>query len=165
VNEPNEPNVPMVDVDTGLLTENYFRVALPQRVATARRLLRPLAVVLISAASAPSPRPRGDGDVALEVTRALQASLRESDTACRLSDRTFALVLEDTLENGAVWAVERLRRLLDQKGAPVTVWAGIACYPAHGLDASEVYDQARTALAGAISWPTSRIEVAVTQPD
>ena len=32
--------------ESGLLNEEYFRAALPNRVATARRVLRPISVVL-----------------------------------------------------------------------------------------------------------------------
>jgi GGDEF domain-containing protein len=90
-------------------------------------------------------------------------TLRESDTACRLDDGTFALILEDTPENGAVWTVERVRRLLADDGADIVIWAGVASYPAHALEAPALLVLAEKALAGAREWPQSRIEVALPE--
>ena len=41
-----------------------------------------------------------------------------------------------------------------------TLWAGIACYPAHGFDTNEILGQAEVALGSARDWPQDRIEVA-----
>ncbi|MCK7470616.1 MAG: GGDEF domain-containing protein [Desulfomicrobium escambiense] len=40
------------------------------------------------------------------MAEAIRETLREADIACRLDDGTFAVILEDTPENGAVWTVE-----------------------------------------------------------
>ena len=142
------------DPETGLLSGPYFRATLPHRVATARRVLRPISIVLVRL---------GHGDVARQVAFALLDTLRESDTACRLDERSFALILEDTPENGAVWTVERLRRLLLEQGTDVIVWAGVASYPAHALEAVELLELAEKALAQAREWSQSRIEVALPE--
>ena len=140
--------------ESGLLNEEYFRAALPNRVATARRVLRPISVVLARIASPEHAR---------QVAFALLDTLRESDTACRLDDGGFALILEDTPENGAVWTIERLRRLLSDQGTDVIVWAGIASYPAHALEAPALVALAEQALADAQQWNQSRIEVALPE--
>ena len=41
-----------------------------------------------------------------------------------------------------------------------TLWAGIACYPAHAFDAWELFDRAAKALEAAREWHQDRIEVA-----
>lgn len=142
------------DGDSGLLNEEYFRAALPNRVATARRVLRPISIVLVRI---------DDHSVAPQVGASLLETLRESDTACRLDDGGFALILEDTPENGAVWTMERLRRLLIEQGSDVVVWAGIAAYPAHALEAAVLLGLAERALADACQWTQSRIEVALPE--
>jgi diguanylate cyclase (GGDEF)-like protein len=98
------------------------------------------------------------------MVEAVLGTVRESDTACRLEDGTIALILEDTPENGAVWTVERLRRAVtDLTGAEVTLSAGVACYPAHALEAEELLARASGALASAQEWPQHRIEIALPE--
>jgi GGDEF domain-containing protein len=139
------------DDDSGLLNEAYFRAALPNRVATARRVLRPISIAVLHVSNP---------DATPATAFALLDTLRESDTACRLEDGRFALVLEDTPEDGAVWTVERVRRLLDDQGVSATVWAGVASYPAHALEAADLLRLAEEALVKARDWTDSRIEVA-----
>jgi hypothetical protein len=44
-----------------------------------------------------------------------------------------------------------------------TLWAGIACYPAHAFDAWELFDRAGQALDAAQEWHQDRIEVATAE--
>lgn len=87
--------------------------------------------------------------------------MRDADTACRMDDGRFALVLEDTPENGAIWTVERVRRRLAEAAPGQTLWAGVACYPAHAFDSDEILAQTEQALQAAREWRQDRIEVAV----
>jgi len=148
------------DPESGLLNEAYFQAALPNRVATARRVLRPLSIALLSLGDAEARPGRCAPDLAQRVAEGLMETLRESDTACRTADGGFALVLEDTPEDGAIWTVERLRRLLADRGEDLTLWAGIASYPAHALEPPDLLSCARRALSLAGEWSQSRIEVA-----
>ena len=142
------------DPESGLLNDAYFRAALEQRVAAARRLLRPFSIVLIELSI-------GTPETTRQVAGALGETLRESDTACRLDSGGFGLLLEDTPENGAVWTVERVRRALGLgRPMPPVMWAGVASYPAHALEAAQVRDRAHRALTLARDWMTGRIEVA-----
>lgn len=149
----------LADLETGLFNEGFFHVVLETRIASARRHLRPLAVVLIDVVHGlPDHEPQpveasGVADVLME-------TLRDADTACRLRNGYFALLLEDTPETGAIWTVERIRRQLVADQAAVTVWAGIACYPAHALTIETVLDAADQALVAAREWRQDRIEVA-----
>jgi len=148
------PDAALRDPDSGLLNEAYFRAALPNRVATARRVLRPISIVLARL---------GRVEHARQVAFGLLDTLRESDTACRLDDGGFALILEDTPENGAVWTVERVRRLLADQGTEAVLWAGVASYPAHALEPPTLLALAERALADAMQWEQSRIEVALPE--
>ena len=153
-----EANV-LTDGASGLLSEGYFTVALDARISTARRNLKPVAVVLIEVITGlDSPRPK-PADPA-RVAESINATIRESDTACRLLDGGYALVLEDTSENGAIWTVERIRRHMASNDPGLTMWAGVACYPAHGFTTDEVLDRADLALDMAREWRQDRIEVA-----
>ena len=151
----------LTDADSQLFSEAYFRVALDARIASARRHLRPVAIALIdineglATASSPAPPSRA--------AESIRQTVRDADTACRLADGTFAIILEDTPENGAVWTVERVRRNLVSRFGNHTMWAGVACYPAHAFSTDELLDQARQALASAKEWKQDRIEVAIAE--
>ena len=156
----------VTDTETGLFNEQFFMVTLEKRVSAARRGLRPLAVVLIDVVGdlgdgASGPRP---GD-AKAVAGALLETLRDADTACRLDNHQFAVILEDTPENGAVWTIERVRRRLADQQSGQTMWAGVACYPAHAFDSSQILGQAQIALNSAKDWRQDRIEVASAPDD
>jgi len=150
----------LADPDTGLLGERYFVITLEARVAAARRHLRPLALILLEAVHDPTGVASAiDATVAADVVR---ETLRDADTLCRLHNGRYAILLEDTPENGAIWTVERIRRRLSEQLEDVTVWAGVACYPANGFDGPEVLDRAREALEQAREWRQDRTEVADT---
>jgi GGDEF domain-containing protein len=59
-----------------------------------------------------------------------------------------------------VWTVERIRRNLVSRFGHHTLWAGVACYPAHAFDSGELMAQVRLALETAKEWKQDRIEVA-----
>ncbi len=150
----------LADPDTGLLGERYFVITLEARVAAARRHLRPLALILLEAVHDPTgTAPSIDATIAADVIR---ETLRDADTLCRLHNGRYAILLEDTPENGGIWTVERIRRRLGEQLDDVTVWAGIACYPANGFDGPEVLDRAREALEQAREWRQDRTEIADT---
>lgn len=155
---------PLTDEITGLFSESFFAVALDSRVAAARRHLRPVAVVLIEVVEGlPNDQPQPT-DATL-VAEAVSFTLRESDTACRLEQGEFALLLEDTPENGAIWTVERIRRHLAESNPKLTLWAGVACYPAHAFSPGELLNAADAALTAAKDWRQDRIEVALAAAD
>ncbi len=150
----------LADPQTGLFSEGYFRVALDARISAARRHLRPVAVVILDVVQgldSGHPTPSNPKLVA----ESIAATVRDADTACRMDDGRFALVLEDTPENGAIWTVERIRRRLAESAPGQTLWAGVACYPAHAFDSDEILAQTELALGAAREWRQDRIEVAV----
>lgn len=149
----------ITDADSGLLNETYLRAALVGRVHNARRHLRPLAYCIVHVGRDPD-TPGTHEPSADRVAAILDETLRDADTSCRLDDGRFGLLLEDTPEDGAVWTLERVRRNITEHLPGVTVWAGIATYPAHATDSDELAATARDALARAREWQQSRIEVA-----
>ncbi len=149
----------LVDPFSGLYTESYLLVALEARIAAARRRLRPISLVLLEVVDGMRQGRPTNADPRA-VARALRDTLREADTAGRLTDGRYALVLEDTNENGAVWTIERLRTTLASTRPGFTTWAGVSCYPAHGFTLTEILDGAESALTLAREWRQDRIEVA-----
>jgi hypothetical protein len=128
------------DPASGLFSEAMLRALLPSRVATARRTLRQLGLILVSVTDGPGP-----DQVADEVRRAI----RDSDMAARLDDGTIAIVLEFTPSEGCLVVVERLQRRITEDHPGSHVRSGVACYPAHAISAEELVDVAQQALARA----------------
>jgi len=149
----------LTDVTTGLFNHDYFLVALDSRIAAARRHLRPVAVALVDVVEGRNGESRPAADATVVAT-GLRDTLRESDTATRLRDGRFGIVLEDTPENGAIWTMERVRRRLVELDPELTMWAGVACYPAHAFDVDAIIERAENALEAARDWHQDRIEVA-----
>ena len=154
----------LTDPRTGLFSESFFNVAMESRVAAARRHLRPVAVVLLEVVEGLSHGDPHEAEASI-IAESITVTLREADTACRLRNGSFALLLEDTPENGAIWTVERIRRQLLGLKAGLTLWAGVACYPAHAFSTEELMKAADSALVSAKEWRQDRIEVATAALD
>ncbi|MBW3556079.1 MAG: diguanylate cyclase [Actinobacteria bacterium] len=155
----------VLDPETGLPDIRFFEVVLENRIASARRHLCPVTVVLIDF----TPHPNQRLSVAVAAFTALvRQTLREADVVCRIAPRTFALLLEDTNEAGGVWAAERLQVAMakDPVGA-AGLAAGVAGYPTHGLHWTEVLVRARAALIRALAAETGHglgsVEVATVE--
>jgi diguanylate cyclase (GGDEF)-like protein len=154
---------PYVDATTGLLDARYFEPALQSRVAAARRLLRPVSVVLLQVERGTDGAGAGmNRDAVMRSFAAvLSSTLREADTACRLEGDRFALILEDTPEGGGVWAAERIRAGFARDGGPVQLLsAGVAAYPSHALDADDLLERAQRALGRARASGRGQVEIA-----
>jgi hypothetical protein len=149
----------LLDPTTGLYAQPFFLAALSWRVIACRRVLRPLAFTQLEVVDGlPDGLPvASDPRV---VTAMIRATLRTSDVAARLADGTYGLMLEDTPEDGAVWAVERLRRSLATRPGGRVLRAGVACYPGHALTPTDIVVAAQKAFTTAREWPQDRIEVA-----
>jgi diguanylate cyclase (GGDEF)-like protein len=132
----------LVDEETGLLDGRYFRVALEQRVAAARRKLQPLAVMLVEIDNEhQSPLSF------VEQAEVVCETLREADTSCRIGATRLGLILEETTEFGAVFAIERIRMAVNRAGGDEErLWAGVAGYPSHSLDSTQLLERAELAL-------------------
>lgn len=148
----------LLDEATALLDGRYFQPALTSRVAAARRLLRPVSLVLLELEADPA----GDPDAAARtLAEVLRRTLREADTACRLTPTRFGLILEDTPEGGGVWAAERVRAGYARAGGRVELLsAGVAAYPSHALDAGDLLARAERALERAKATGRGQVEVA-----
>ena len=166
---PRQAVPALIDEETGLPDERFFALAVEGRVATARRRLWPVTMVLLEVSLRPECQDRrARAKAHAEFSSLLRRTLRESDVVCRLNDTGFALVLEDTTEEGAVWVVERVQIAMAQAGgAARRVAAGVASYPVHGLDVDHVRAQAEAALTRACAAGQGRGlgQVEVAQPD
>ncbi|MGV3759335.1 MAG: hypothetical protein ACO1PW_07290 [Actinomycetota bacterium] len=153
----------LLDPITHLYAEPFFLATTSWRLGACRRVLRPLAVALLEVVDGLPKGPVVPSEPKV-VAAMVRQTLRASDVGARLYDGTYGLLLEDTPEDGAVWAVERLRRALDARPGSRVLRAGIACYPGQALTAVEMLGAAQRALTSARQWPQDRIEVALAEP-
>lgn len=153
----------LLDPSSGLFAEPFFTATLNRRLAASRRVLRPFAVALFEVVDG---LPRGPivHSNPKVVAAMAENTMRHADVAARLGDGSYGLLLDDTPEDGALWAVERLRRSLDSRPGVRGLRAGIACYPGSSLTAVGLLRAAQQALAAAREWPQDRIEVAPPSP-
>lgn len=150
------------DPVTGLVAEPYFHLTLDQRMASARRHLQPLSLVVFELDGFERVRPELRDQALRLFGGILRRTLRESDTACRYGELAVAALLEDTPESGAAIAAERIRRTVS--ASPVTRYlhlsTGIACYPTHALEAPDLLQRSVQALAAARARGRDQVEIA-----
>jgi|GEM_PF-1241469 len=156
------------DEESGLLSKSFFPVYLEQRITAARRTLRPVSLVIfeLDGLDTNDSRSPSDRDFYISaVGDVVKRTLRESDCAFRVDENIFAAVMDDTTESGAVWAAERVRGVLHTGALAgrVTVSAGVACYPSHCLEPSELIDSATKALQAAKARGVDQVEIAAEQ--
>lgn len=157
----------LLDAETGLPDLPFFTLALEGRVAAARRHLWPVTVLLVEIGLAPECETgRARAGAIAGFADVLRSTLREADIACRTSTTRFAVVLDDTAEEGGVWTAERIQVALSGDVSKVCrMAAGVASYPTHGLEAGDVLTRAQAALARACASPAGRglgpVEVAL----
>ncbi|MCU1369885.1 MAG: diguanylate cyclase protein [Ilumatobacteraceae bacterium] len=163
---PDEPRSgdDITDPSTGVFTQIFFDASLGKRISAARRGLRPLTVAMVEVVERV-----GEPDMAhtapKPVADILVETLREADTVARMDSGVFAVLLEDTPENGAIWTLERIRRRISEDLPGCTVRAGMSCYPAYAFDAAQLVDQSLGALEAAREWRQDRIEVTTSTPE
>lgn len=139
----------------------YFAMTLFQRVASARRALRPLSLVLIEPVGLEGVPADQTAEALTLLGGALRAALRECDIACRYGEAIAAALLEDTSEEGAVQAMTRLHvALADGPQVLRDLSIAVACYPSHALDARTLLERAVEALEFARGSGSGQVEVA-----
>lgn len=164
---PDELTGDAFDPVSGLLRERFIAVLIQQRVAGARRRLHPVAVVALEADGVRG-RAQADVDAAMAALGGVvRDTLREADCACRVGDVVVIAALDDTTEEGARIAIERIQSglRLATGDIGITVSAGIACYPTHALEAPDLVARAGQALLDARAAGISRVAVAAPTAD
>lgn len=132
------------DALTGLLNRRAFDALLAEETDRARRLNRPLAVVVLDLdhfkkVNDTRGHPAGDAVLAV-VARALESEVRTIDKVARIGGEEFAVLLMETDASEGFAVAGRLvkavrgRQVVVNDGGPltVTVSAGVAALPLHG---------------------------------
>ena len=143
------------DPETGLATYPVFRAILESKVATARRRLWPVTIVQIqlSFLDQISPTREEISAAVVSFSSLLKLTLREADVISRIGNARFALILEDTDEEGSAWVAERIQVAQVKAGSTVIhkISAGVAGYPSNGSVPGELFTRSTMALEHALA--------------
>lgn len=168
------PRMDIVDPETWSYSYPFFLFRLRQEMSRARRVGTPLAVAMINVnhrESLDNVSPHGRAEALVRVSILFDTHLRMEDTAARLDDMTFALLLPDTAEADAVRMIEALRARIASAVLGITEHrepmranpaAGVVEYRGDAVSEQELLERARRALQGAETTPTGRTEAFTT---
>src|SRR5256714_188097 len=139
---------------TGLFNHRYFQDRLRAELVRTNRSGEPLAVAMLDLDEfkrVNDVHGHGTGDeVLVRVAELLLAEFRASDVVCRVGGEEFGVIMPSCDSAAALHAVERIHeRLARELFAPVgplSVSAGLASAPAHGMNARELIASAEAAM-------------------
>lgn len=164
------------DPVTGLYNRRYLEESLEREISRARRQHQPLAIVMIDIDhfkhfNDTYGHEAGDAILA-EVGKLLISEVRADDIPCRYGGEEFCLVMPGATLDVAQARAESLRLAVKslrvnargQTLGPITLSAGVACFPTHGLSSAAVVNAADAALYQAKSSGRDRIETAISPP-
>jgi diguanylate cyclase (GGDEF)-like protein len=158
---------------TGLWNYRYFTMTVTKEIERASRFGRPLSLLMLDLdhfkdVNDSFGHQRGDA-VLVELAGRIRAEARDVDTVARYGGEEIVVILPETDEAGARQAAERICAAVRRKpfGDPgqlpihLTVSAGVAVYPLHGVSASQLLANADAALyeakhAGRDTWRVSK---------
>lgn len=159
------------DTLTGLLN----RRGLNEAMALLQAAETPLAIVALDIDHFKAVNDRHGHAAGDQALRALATLLtegsRQGDTVARSGGEEFIVLMPGAPQTAAVASAERLRRRLARLGteaglpAPITLSAGVACYPTHGATLDEVIQRADRALYYAKNHGRNMVCVADDQAD
>ncbi|MEP0798583.1 diguanylate cyclase [Funiculus sociatus] len=143
---------------TDLFNRRYLKESLEQEIHRARCKQQPLGIIILDIDDFKKFNDtygHEAGDAVLrEVGLFLQKNIRKGDIACRYGGEEFTLILPEAPLDVVLERAQQLREKIKQlqvnyHGQPlgtITLSLGVACFPEHGLTASETIQAADTAL-------------------
>ncbi|MGA3212329.1 MAG: diguanylate cyclase [Terriglobales bacterium] len=155
---------------TGIFNRRFFEMRVLEELERARRHRLELSVIMIDVDGFKLLNDELGhllGDEALrQITTVFSQQVRKADVVCRYGGDEFAILLPETSGKNACVTAEKLRAAVAAwtfpgVPSPLTISAGIACFPEHGNSRDELIEAADKALYGA---KTSGRDRAVFEP-
>ncbi|MDO8494137.1 MAG: GGDEF domain-containing protein [Deltaproteobacteria bacterium] len=151
----------LVDELTSVYNRRHFGQVMQIEWKRSVRFHRPLSLLMIDADHFKKyndtyGHPKGD-QVLKAIGKLLLGNLREVDTVARFGGEEFVILLPDTDKKGALSVAEKLRKLVEQNIAAVTVSIGVATYPDDVKEMDDLIDHADIALYQAKDYGRNRV--------
>jgi diguanylate cyclase (GGDEF)-like protein len=158
----------LFDVVTQLRNHRYFQVRLREELARSRRHGRPTALLILDLDNFKRVNDQFGHAVGDQVLRdiggLLTENARTTDVVCRYGGEELAVILPETALAEATQVAERLRvavqRRQDPRDVRVTISAGVAVCPDHGIEADALIAAADTAMYQAKADGKNQVAVA-----
>jgi diguanylate cyclase (GGDEF)-like protein len=143
---------------TGIFNRRFFELRIAEEIERARRFGNGLGVIMIDIDQFKRLNDEfghllGD-EVLRQVSSLLHRQLRKIDVVCRYGGEEFAILLPETSCQYSLTVAEKLRRMVEAwqfpgVPRPVTISAGTANYPEHGISRDELVSAADAGLYAA----------------
>jgi diguanylate cyclase (GGDEF)-like protein len=143
---------------TGIFNRRFFELRINEEIDRARRFGTGMAVIMVDIDQFKRLNDEfghllGD-EVLRQVSSIFHQQLRKIDVVCRFGGEEFAILLSQTNPQHAEGVAEKLRRMVEAwqfpgVPRPVTISAGTATYPEHGLTRDGLVKAADAALYAA----------------
>lgn len=140
---------------TGIFNRRYFELRIVEEIERAKRFNSSMSVIMIDIDHFKKLNDEfghllGD-EVLRQVSSLFNQHLRKTDTVCRYGGEEFAIILSQTDPHYSLAIAEKLRKGVAEWSFPgvpraVTISAGAATYPAHGISRDELVKAADAAL-------------------
>ena len=147
-----------IDGLTGIFNRRFFELRLKEELERARRFECGMAVIMLDIDQFKRLNDEfghllGD-EVLRQVSSLFHQQLRKIDVVCRYGGEEFAILLSQTDPQYSLGVAEKLRRVVETwqfPGVPraVTISAGVATYPEHGLGRDDLMKAADAGLYAA----------------
>jgi diguanylate cyclase (GGDEF)-like protein len=147
----------LTDPLTGCYNRRSFEMQLDKDLLMAKRLQRPLSLVMIDLdrfkhLNDSAGHDAGD-DALRRLANCFRQELRGADSAARFGGDEFAVILPQAQPEGALIVAERLRLRIQEitipNFGPLTASIGIAAFPTHGRTRTDLFRAADSALYAA----------------
>jgi diguanylate cyclase (GGDEF)-like protein len=143
---------------TGIFNRRYFEMRIVEEIDRARRFGNGMAVIMVDIDQFKRLNDEfghllGD-EVLRQVSSIFHQQLRKIDVVCRFGGEEFAILLSQTNSHHAFNVADKLRRLVETwqfpgVPRPVTISAGVASFPDHGVGRDELVKAADAGLYAA----------------
>jgi diguanylate cyclase (GGDEF)-like protein len=154
---------------TGIFNRRFFELRIQEELERARRYGTGMAIVMADIDQFKRLNDEfghllGD-EVLRQVSSLFHQNLRKIDVVCRYGGEEFGIILSQTSAQHALSVAEKLRRTVENwqfPGVPrsVTISAGVASFPDHGIGRDDLVRAADTGLYSAKQQGRNRICVA-----
>jgi diguanylate cyclase (GGDEF)-like protein len=163
-----------VDGLTGIHNRRFFEMRIVEELERAARFQGRMSVIMVDIDNFKRLNDEfghllGD-EVLRSVSTLLKQQLRKMDLVCRYGGEEFAIVVPETSGENAMRVAEKLRRQIESHyfpgvPRPVTISAGVADYPTHGITRDEVVAAADAALYLAKQAGRNKVAPAVSKKE